>query len=159
MNYEWSSIIKKNTTGNKYHSDCQVVTAMNAYYVLTGQMIPQYTEPYYQLCELVGAVHGSAISIRWMHSLLGMSTEEECDTLPDLEGLGTEYVLEATVWHEKCGFHSVAIIDAKKNKLRVPNFRWVTSRVGWIDKTEFLTYLKTTNRGWTIRKLKLSERE
>ena len=156
MNYEWSSIIKKNTKSIKYHSDCQVVTVMNAYYVLTGQMIPQYTEPYYQMCEFVGAVHGAAMGIHRMHNLLGMSTEGKYDTLPDLEGLGVEYVLEANVWHDKCGFHSVAIIDSNKNKLRVPNFRWVTSRVGWIDKTEFLKYLKHTNCGWTIRKLKLS---
>ena len=54
---------------NKYHKrnvaegDCQLVTACNAYYHLTGNVIDQESDQYQEFVDLCGCNCGSAIDI------------------------------------------------------------------------------------------------
>ncbi len=61
INYNFKHIINKNSGGKKYYSDCQVVTAVNAHYLLTGNIIKQRSKRYKELCELAKACYGTAI--------------------------------------------------------------------------------------------------
>lgn len=163
MNYEWFSIINQNTSFDKYErycQDCQVVTAANACYVLTGKNFIQDSDEYRELCELAGAVAGSAICIGKVYDLLGLATCDETHGLLDYDdnfsGLGTDYVIEANIWYKRYGFHSVSVIDYEPHcrAFRVPNLKWLTTDDGWIFYEDLSQILKPMNK-WGVRKIKI----
>lgn len=137
--------------------DCQVVTAVNAFHVLSGNIMKQGSPDYNNLCEEAGACYGSAISIGRIYNQLGLKLGFKLKRLHhNLNGIGSEFVIETNIWHDEPGYHSVAIIDVNGNKLRVANFRWETSGDGWIDREEFEKYIYMPNNNhWASRKIKL----
>lgn len=131
---------------NKYlncqkYSECQLVTALNAYYYLTGKVYCfQDSEKYEELVDLCGARYGAATSIEKVHRKLGLVIKKEFQhkflfcknkTLP----------LEMSVWHKRTGYHSVCIVDyePKTECFRIPNFKYATSIKGWMFAED--TYL------------------
>ena len=164
MSYQWPSVINQNTDykdSEKYCADCQVVTAVNAHYVLTGEQVTQNTPEYYELCELAGAVAGSAICINKVYDFLGLHTCDEAHSFLDydynFDGIGKDYIIEANVWYKRYGFHSVAVIDYEPHcrAFRVANFKWLTTEDGWMFYEDLSQYLRHMNNGWDVRKIKM----
>jgi len=157
--YNWSKFKHSNTKGDKYNADCQVVTAVNAYYFLTGRQVEQDHE---SLCELARACYGSAIYIEKVHEELGLETFDETkfklDILSDNE-FKIIYPIEMSVYHPKYGFHSTLIVerDIRCHAVRVVNFSRVTTSDGWLWEEDLNFYLNDVNKGWALRKFKLKE--
>ena len=73
---------------HKYHhiqkgSECQLITALNAYYYLTGRYIKQDSPEYEKLMELTGAVAGCCTSVDVAWKLLGLRVLERYSSLTD----------------------------------------------------------------------------
>jgi len=125
---------------NQKYSECQLVTALNAYYYLTGEVYcKQDSDEYEKLVDECCARHGSAIGIEKIHKKLGLeiigysnhiSTNFENDWLtlrqiknrkkgiypkihkPIKSSRGKITLpIEITIWHKKTGYHSAIIID------------------------------------------------
>ena len=166
----WKNYIKQNSKTRKYGSDCQVVSAVNAYYHLTGDIIKQYSKRYKELAELAKACWGSAICIEKVWDELGIETFDFRHSLfhgppsPDRNKDGSipkryskqildkmwtvtycpkENPIEVSVWYKRCGFHSVLIIDKIEqcDAIQVTGFRWETTGHGWIFEEDFNHYV------------------
>jgi len=136
----WYEFLNENTLP----SDCQLVSAVNAHYYLTGKKIrplfPQTEamEQYNELAKLAGCEAGPAVSIEKVYDKLGLVVVQAerhmsfCD-LPD------ERPVEATIYHQRYGAHSVLIIDKepKTEAVQVLNFKYGTTTMGWIFMEEF----------------------
>jgi hypothetical protein len=125
----WEKYINK----NKY-SECQLITALNAYYYLTGkQYCVQDSQTYEDLVDLVSARIGAAIRIEKVWNLLGLEVAWEGS---GLYGFGNNLPLpiEYSVQTKDYGFHSTLIVDHVKkcDCYRITNFKWETSLGGWI---------------------------
>lgn len=73
---EWDKYLNNNSKIEKYSMDCQLVTTINAYYHLTGNIIKQYSKQYKKLAELCGCCYGSCINIKKAWDLLGIAEDE-----------------------------------------------------------------------------------
>jgi len=118
------------------YSECQLVTALNAYYCLKGKVYCDQDSPCYEdLVDSCCARVGSAIGIKKVHDKLGLTILERHRFLGDFILLGKKLPLpiEVIVWHRLTGFHSVLIVDrsVKCQAVRVANFRYET-RNGWM---------------------------
>ena len=136
----WNNYIKE----NKFkESDCQLVTACNAYYHLTGNVIDQY-EPYYEeLKILAGCVAGSCINISKVWKELGICEDKRYIRIQYDEIFKENCFFEMTIWHKYYGFHSIAAVDYNKkcDALRITNFKYETSLKGWIFWEDLKHYL------------------
>ena len=135
MKRNWYKYRNKNTTC----CDCQLVSAVNAYYYLTGKVI---SDKYYEkLIDLSKCRHGSAIDIHKVWKRLGIGIKKEFRKY----GMEKMYLpAETRIWHPHYGFHSVLIVQYEviTNSYRVTNFRYETTTDGWIYKEDFDKYLK-----------------
>lgn len=78
----WNKYLHRNKTGE---ADCQLVTALNAYYYLTGKLYcSQDSKEYERLRKLAGVVAGPAIHIEKIHKELGMITVNKYKSLYDI---------------------------------------------------------------------------
>ncbi|GAG89753.1 unnamed protein product, partial [marine sediment metagenome] len=68
MKKQWKKYRNRNST----EGDCQLITAVNAYYYLTGKTVND--EDYEKYVDLVGTGHGSAISIEKVWRKLGIKS-------------------------------------------------------------------------------------
>ncbi len=144
----------KYLNGQKY-SECQLVTAINIKQALTGgTIINQDSSEYEKLVDLVMARNGSAISIVEAWEKLNIKPDKEYDSIYSWIDDDYPVPVEATIWHCKYGFHSVCIVDyePKSNAIRVPNFKYETTRDNWMF-CENLHYFikKMPNNNWCIR--------
>jgi len=142
---------------DKYHnrqkySECQLVTALNIQYYLTGKSIKQESQRYEDLVDLCGARHGSAAHIEKVWKRLKIEPKQIFSGVYDLsewqEKKNSEkkipLPLEANTWHKRHGFHSVAIVDyePKTECVRVLNFRHETSIAGgWLFLEDLYKFL------------------
>ena len=149
MAKNWYKFINK-----QQEQDCQVVTAVNAYYYLTGKTI-QYASPEYEeLKELAGAIAGTAICIDKVYKKLGIKIDEKFMFLSDflwqynlrnmkqkIKRTKYPFPIEMTCWHKRTGFHSVLIIDhcKKCDAFRICNFQEATTHEGWIFSEDMYT--------------------
>lgn len=129
----WEKYIHQNSPGKM---DCQLVTAINAYYYLTGKQIRQESTKYNNLIKLCGADHGSATIIEKVHQELGMEYADH-----DV-GFTSTIPFEVHIWHKAYGFHSVLVVDSEPvtNSYRVANFGRVTNLKGWIFAEDLRNY-------------------
>lgn len=122
------------------YSECQLVTALNAYYHLTGKVYcKQDSQEYEDLVDGCCARNGAAIGIEKTHKQLGLRTVGYSPFLfPSFKtqwlrkdalarrkkGIfpkkhyytetnrgKIELPIEITVWHKMTGFHSALIVD------------------------------------------------
>ena len=159
---DWNKYIKSNWPGC---GDCQMVSAANAYYFLTGKTIDQNSSTYQKQIDLCGARHGAVINLSHFHKALGLKYTREgayfirlgYDRL-DKGGytlqatrLSFPLPLEARIWHKSYGFHSVLIVDWEPvtESVRVTNFAKETNDQGWIYMEDFQHYIKGWNRNKT----------
>ena len=142
MRREW-----KNFHNSQKYSECQLVTALNAYYFLTGKIIKQDSKRYENLVDLCFARYGAAININKVHKKLGLKITKHYISLPNKVRLP----LEISVWHKSYGFHSVLIVDfePKSKACRVTNFKMATNTQGWIFH-EDLNHLLRVGKGNSI---------
>jgi predicted solute-binding protein len=140
----------KNYINKQLYSECQLITAINAYYYLTGKIIKQESQEYEDLVDLVKARNGSALYIKRVHEKLGLITLKKAGHLWDLwDDKKLLLPIGATVWHKKTGFHSVAIVEQclKTDCIRIANFQDATSLDGWMFREDFYQYETQISRG------------
>lgn len=116
------------------YMECQLVTALNAYYCLTGKVYcKQDSQEYEDLVDLCCARIGAAISIEKIHKKLGLKIAEKHRFLWGFRDKKLPLPIEVSIWHRITGNHSVLIVDhsIKCNAVRIANFRYET-RSGWI---------------------------
>jgi hypothetical protein len=142
MRRTWSKYINK----NKY-SECQLITALNAYYYLTGkQYCQQDSQEYEDLVDLVHARHGGAISIEKAWKKLGIEIVWEGISLWDFldkdKTPSLQLPIEFNIWSKGYGFHSTLIVDynRKCDALRITNFKKETTSQGWIFREDVYKY-------------------
>ena len=148
VSLEWGAYHDQNNTAG----DCQLVTALNAYYYFTGRKVFPDSDEYEELVDLVGCRHGSAVCIKKAHELLGLEivqswTKNEAEAI--LVGRGElSLPSELNIWHHNYGFHSVALLDyvGQCNALRVSNFRSETLH-GWIFGRQLSYFVRSPSSG------------
>lgn len=172
MARHWKNYIDKNIA-----SECQLITALNAHYRLTGKVYcRQDSDEYQQLMDLCKARHGSALCIKKVHRKLGIKVLGYCNSLrfprwsskfyPD-PVRNEDYVkrrtihtegklplpIEAIIWHYKCGYHSVLIVDhdLRTDCVRVAIFRWETVTNGWMFLAKLLPHVICAHQKWPFR--------
>jgi len=126
--------------------ECQLVTALNAYYFLTGEQISIGSEGYEELVDLTNGRSMPCLCMSPVYERLGIKIEKTFDS-------PKEFINNLVFPIEKVVFgtlHSVLIVDWEPNKkrLRVTNFG-ATDKKGWISEEDFLqsTKVKSENYG------------
>lgn len=146
--------ITENSRSYKYYADCQLVTAVNAYYKLTGNIIKQDSNKYKELAELAGCVYGSCINIKKVWKELGIWEDKKISNIYELsDHLSRNCFIETSIWQIRYGSHSVSIVDyvKKANCLKVLNFKYKTTVDNWIFWEDFRHYIvKNPNRDNTV---------
>lgn len=140
------------------YGDCQLITACNAYYFLTGDSIDQNTDYYEELVDLAGCRHGSALKIKKAWEKLGIKEDKRYKWY-EIEDWDNFY--EVNVWHKFFGFHSISIIDYSKKceAIKIANLKHVTSSSGWIFIEDFKSFIienpDKSKPYWNLRTFKL----
>ena len=119
---------------NKY-SECQLITALNACYYLTGRYVSQSSKEYEELVDLCGVRHGSAVNIEKAWKRLNIEVKNVyLSSLSWWEENNPPLPLEIMIWHKAHGYHSVLAVDyePRTDAFRIPNFRWATNLKGWM---------------------------
>lgn len=146
MKRDWNNYIKQNSNHKIYHSDCQLVTAVNAYHYLTGKIINQDSKEYRELAELGLCKHGSCICIEKVWNELGIEEDKRFKSYDLEKYLKKNCSMEVSIWHKFFGFHSVSIVDyiKKANCVRITNFKHVTTSLpgGWIFLEDLKPHLR-----------------
>lgn len=157
----WNKYILENSRDSKYGMDCQLVTAINAYYHLTGKIIKQNSERYKQLAELAGCCYGSCINIKKVWKELGIWEKKCFQRWDSYKYFKPNIFMEVSIWHKRYGFHSIAIVDhsTKTKAVRITNFKYETSCDGWIFIEDLEPFLELnpdkTEPRWHYRTFKL----
>lgn len=138
----WKHCLKKNAVGG----DCQLVTAINAHYYLTGKLYcKQNSDEYENLVDLCRCRYGSAIHIEKVHRKLGITVVWQGNTMYDIMKIMSSrripLPMEWSVWSNEFGFHSTLIVNEimQCGIVQVTGFDKVTND-GWIFKTEMYKY-------------------
>lgn len=150
--WDWVKLRHVNYTGKLHYGDCQVISAVNAYYVLMGKVAYKTEREYRALCKLAGACYGPATSIEKIYKKLGIE-RYKTTYFPGTESkIRFTHPIECTVWHVKYGFHSILIVDSapKCNAIRVTNFQYETTTDGWMFEQN-LSHILHSDKGWTHR--------
>lgn len=146
MSRRWKEYIN-----DQLYCECQLVTALNAYYFFHGkQFCKQGDEKYEELVNLVSARIGSAIGIEKVHKILGIqqTVKQGIQHWTDLDQWPKyKLPLEMNVWHKKTGFHSCLIVGYSRQcrAIRVANFRQATTALGWMFVEDVYQYLTGGN--------------
>lgn len=150
----WEKYLHQNSSEE---CDCQVVSAVNAYYHLTGRRIDQSARRYDRLRRLSGAVSGAAICIGKVHEKLGVRVAASFTSLICFPAT-LKFPVELAVWHKAYGYHSVLIVDhePKTACFRITNFGKATNLHGWIFAEDLEHYIsKFDRRGDPFKQLVL----
>jgi hypothetical protein len=123
--------------------ECQLVTALNAYHYLTGKSAKFNTLRYNQLIKEIGAKYGAAIDMVPAWRKLGIFPSRNFSDLPSHMDLSL-LPMEISVWHKWYGFHSVCAVDYdhRTGCLRIPNFKYVTSSMGWVFREDLAPFVR-----------------
>lgn len=157
---DWKKYLNANTPGLR---DCQLVTAINAYYFFYGKTILQDSKRYKRFLEDTKAATGdSCINIDKVYSELGLKRVAGPKILMDsnIDNLDSELApslpFELSIFHKHYGIHSVLVVDyePRTESLRVPNFFVETSTKGWIyvdDIQHFAQHIHDPESGTKMR--------
>jgi len=133
----------------KYH-ECQLISALNAYYYLTGKVYcEQYSQEYEDLVDLCKARNGAPLSIKRVYDKIGLTVLKKSDFLwgfvdPKKLPFNTGKLplpIEIRISHRLSLNHSVLVVDhiIKCNAVRVTNFD-IETREGWIFLSDLYLY-------------------
>lgn len=107
------------------YAECQLVAVINAAIYLGEPAVDPKSDEYERLVDLVGARHGSAISIRFaVHHLRLIQHEIEPlteDAIRQHTGIGRP--VQVGIQHPIVGFHAVLITDDNGRSVRGWNLR------------------------------------
>jgi len=135
---KWKNYRHKNVIGQ----DCHLITVVNAYYYLTGNIIDD--QLYDEFVDMSGCRYGSVIRIKPVLDKLGIKTEKHDILFCELNNVKKLLPLNIVVWHPIYGFHSILAVDYEKktNSYRVLNFNRETTSDGWIygEKLQVFSY-------------------
>ena len=150
-NRKWEKYIHK----NKREGDCQLISAVNAYYYLTRNIVSN--DLYEKLADECGCIAGSCIDMKKAFKVLDLYASKSYNYFVD--GSINVLPLEINVWHKFFGYHSILAVDwePKTDAFKVTNFRHVSSAQGWIF-SEDLYHFIVDNPGkekpmWKVRTL------
>jgi hypothetical protein len=123
---KWENYIHR----NKSDGDCQLVSAANAYYYLTGKIIDD--KLYESLIDECGCRCGACINIKKAYDRIGLYVKNSYNYF--VSGNMKVLPLEINVWHKFFGYHSIIALDweSKTDAFRITNFRHVASASGWV---------------------------
>ena len=145
---DWNKYIKTQKA-----QECQLITALNISYYLTGEIVKLSSNRYEEFVELSGAIAGTCISIGDVYDELGLYIMKYFKNDYRLDESGVPLPLGASVflYEEKFGSHSVAIIDydEKNNCFRIPNWEKFTTD-GWISRYKFNKLSDYMNKDGTV---------
>jgi len=138
----WYEYINKNIA-----QECQLVTAINMYYFLTGKTIRQESDLYNDYCKLCGAVAGTATCIEKIYDVLGIMPDDTHIWLFDAGKFVAKLPLELAIWHKSYGYHSVCIVDYEPitKSVRIPNAKNITNLDGWMYDEDLFHFVKYKN--------------
>jgi len=130
--------------------ECQLVSALNAYYYLTGKRIEIGSEGYEELVDLSGGREQPCLCMSPVYARLGIKIEKTFDELK-------EFIDNLVFPMEKIvhgALHSVLIIDwdTQNKKFRVTNFG-ATDREGWVDEDAFFRSTRVKDKNYGSYKL------
>lgn len=130
--------------------ECQLVSALNAYYYLTGNIIKIGSEGYEELVDLSGGRHMPCLCMSPIYERLGIKIENTFDS-------HEEFINDLVFPMEKIvhgALHSVLIVDWKPSKkyLRVTNFG-PTNFEGWVSEEVFFRSIQTKDINYGKYKL------
>ena len=135
MKRDWNKYINE-----QKKAECQLVSALNAYYYMTGKAIKYGSKKYMALIKLCKAEYGSAIYIHRVYERLGMVILRAERYMWGFMGKkGLRLPIITNIDHKFYGLHSVAIVEhePRTDSLRIPNLKFVTNGMGWIFREDF----------------------
>lgn len=172
MDERWDNFIHRNSRGRYYTQDCQLVTAVNAYYHLYGRTLKQKGEKYRSMAEDCGCKAGACINIKRAWVELGIWPDKIFtsffDLKDELDQLEGDPFFEITINGKWYGYHSCAIADyiPRAECCRIINLKYLTSTMGWIFWEDLKLYLrndpdknKVGGMAWSFKKLDPEFRE
>ena len=129
--------------------ECQLVSALNAYYYLTGKRIEIGSEGYEELVDLSGGRNRTCLCMSPIYERLGIKIEKTFDS-------SDEFVNNLVFPMEKIvhgGLHSVLITDwdTSNKKVRLTNFG--VSEDGWVTEETFRSAIKMKDSNFGKYKL------
>lgn len=121
------------------HSECQLVSALNASYFLGRKFIPPSSAEYDMLLKLTCGQHGSCIQIEKAYAYLNIQfvdVKAEWRSIEFADSLGLPIGISLNT---ERGFHNVVIVgvdcDSEGYLLKIPNIKFYTKDM-WIKWTE-----------------------
>lgn len=138
--------MKRNPRKYIYHNlagcDCQLVSAVNAYYYLTGKTITN--KRYMRMAEQYHCITGACIDIESAYKELGIEVKKQYREYDLKYKRKFPLPLEVRVFHPDYGFHSVLIVEYNKptHSFRVMNFELETSTENWIFVERFFPWVR-----------------
>ena len=114
--------------------ECQLVSALNAYYYLTGNKIKINSEGYEELVDLANGRNMPCLCMSPVYERLGIKIKKVFDS-PEQFLDNLAFPMEKIVFGN---IHSVLIVDwdTTNKKLRVTNFG-STDKEGWVSEDIF----------------------
>lgn len=153
---KWHGYHNSNTYNE---ADCQLITACNAYYHLTGKFISKESDLYKKMVKDSMCLYGSCIDITKAWKILGIYEDITYPSVYDISNLlKSNNFFELRIWYKRYGFHSIAAIDYNKkcDALRVTNIQELTSVNGWVFIEDLKPHITTIgSSGWVYRTFKL----
>ena len=133
------------------YAECQLVAVINAAAYLGEPLVDPTSDEYERLVDLVGARHGSAISIRWAVQHLRL-IRHDIEPL-DADAIRRQTVsgrpVQVTIEHPTVGFHAVLLTDDNGRGVRVWNMRrkgFAKDRLSWGRLAEMMAAVPAHNR-------------
>jgi len=130
--------------------ECQLVSALNAYYYLTGDQIPIGSEGYEELVDLTNGRDIACLCMSPLYERLGIKVIKTFDS-------HKEFINNLVFPLEKIVFgvlHSVLIIDWEPHnkRLRITNFG-ATDSEGWVSEELFFQSIRVKDENYGSYKL------
>jgi hypothetical protein len=129
--------------------ECQLVSALNAYYYLTGEQILIGSEGYEELVDLTNGRNMPCLCMSPVYERLGIKIKKTFDSHEEFMN-NLVFPMEKIVFGAS---HSVLIVDwePKNKRLRVTNFN--TTNEGWISEESFFRSIEVKDRNYGSYKL------
>ncbi len=133
------------------YAECQLVAVINAAAFLGEPLVDPDSDEYERLVDLVGARHGSAISIRWavQHLRLIRHDIEPLNASSLRCQVASGHPVQVNLQHPTLGNHAVLLTDDNGRSVRVWNLRrkgFAKDRLSWERLVEMIAAQSSHNR-------------
>ena len=130
--------------------ECQLVSALNAYYYLTGEKIKIGSEGYEELVDISGGRHEPCMCMSPIYTRLGIKIKKTFDEPSEFLN-NLLFPMEKAVYG---AVHSVLIVDWERHnrRVRITNFA-ATDNQGWLPEDTFLKCVQRKDENYGSYKL------